>query len=103
MVPKIIIFKILALYIVPLRKSCPIEYFNNAIAILDEEIHLAVDSTGTKVYAMGECKTRIYGVSKLRTWHKLYLGVNEATGDIVIAIAATNNGQRISPSVGVVK
>ena len=90
MVPKIIIFKILALYIVPLRKSCPIEYFNNAIAILDEEIHLAVDSTGTKVYTMGECKTRIYGVSQLRTWHKLY---RTYAGTLYIAYCQLGNCQ----------
>ena len=41
-----------------------------------------VDSTGVKVYGEGEWKTKVHGVSKRRTWGKLHLGVNEATGEI---------------------
>ena len=56
-----------------------------------EAIHLVVDSTGVKVYGEGEWKTRIHGVGKRRTWRKLHLGVNEATGEIVTAVVSTNN------------
>lgn len=55
-----------------------------------EAIHLVVDSTGVKVYGEGEWKTRIHGVGKRRTWRKLHLGVNEATGEIVTAMVSTN-------------
>ncbi|MDE5097707.1 MAG: hypothetical protein O4861_04910 [Trichodesmium sp. St16_bin4-tuft] len=41
---------------------------------------MVVDSAGVKVYGEGEWKTRVHGVSKRRTWRKLHLGVNEATG-----------------------
>lgn len=57
----------------------------------NEAIHLVVDSTGVKVYGEGEWKTRVHGVSKRRTWRKLHLGVNEATGEIVSGVVTTNN------------
>ncbi|NEP73274.1 MAG: IS5 family transposase [Okeania sp. SIO2G4] len=66
---------------------------NIAIPVMPrtEGIHLVVDSTGVKVYGEGEWKTRIHGVGKRRTWRKLHLGVNEATGEIVTAVVTTNN------------
>ena len=45
-------------------------------------IHLVLDSTGLKVYGEGEWKVRQHGYSKRRTWRKLHLGVDEATGEI---------------------
>ena len=53
-------------------------------------VHLVVDSTGVKVYGEGEWKTRQHGVSKRRTWRKLHLGVDEATGEILGAVVTTN-------------
>jgi len=53
--------------------------------------HLVVDSTGIKVYGEGEWKARQHGVSKRRTWRKLHLGVDEATGEIVVAEVTTND------------
>lgn len=53
--------------------------------------HVVVDSTGVKVYGEGEWKTRQHGVSKRRTWRKLHLGVDEATGEILGAVATTND------------
>ncbi len=53
--------------------------------------HGVVDSTGVKVYGEGEWKTRQHGVSKRRTWRKLHLGVDEATGEILAAVATTND------------
>jgi transposase len=53
--------------------------------------HVVVDSTGVKVYGEGEWKTRQHGVSKRRTWRKLHLGVDEATGEILAAVVSTNN------------
>ena len=46
-------------------------------------MHLVVDSTGLKVYGEGEWKVRQHGWSKRRTWRKLHVGVNEATGEVV--------------------
>lgn len=45
-------------------------------------IHLVLDSTGLKVYGEGEWKVRQHGYSKRRTWRKLHLAVDEATGEI---------------------
>ncbi len=64
-----------------------------ALPVLPKEgaRHVVVDSTGVKVYGEGEWKTRQHGVSKRRTWRKLHLGVDEATGEILAAVATTND------------
>jgi hypothetical protein len=54
-------------------------------------VHLVVDSTGIKVYGEGEWKTRQHGVSKRRTWRKLHLGIDEATGEILAGVVTSNN------------
>jgi hypothetical protein len=51
-------------------------------------LHLVIDSSGFKVYGEGEWKVRQQGWSKRRTWRKLHLGVDEATGEIVAAVAS---------------
>lgn len=43
------------------------------------------------LWALGEWKVRQHGVGKRRTWRKLHLGVNEATGKIMSAIVTTND------------
>jgi transposase len=53
--------------------------------------HVVVDSTGVKVYGEGEWKTRQHGISKRRTWRKLHLGIDEATGEILVGVVTTNN------------
>ena len=57
----------------------------------DDSRHIVVDSTGIKVYGEGEWKTRQHGISKRRTWRKLHLGVDEATGEILSAVVTTND------------
>ena len=56
-----------------------------------EPRHLVVDSTGAKVYGEGEWKVRQHGWSYRRTWLKLHLCVDEATLEIISAVASTNN------------
>lgn len=56
----------------------------------DQPMHLVVDSTGLKMYGEGEWKVRQHGWTKRRTWRKLHLGVNEATGEIVAQALTTN-------------
>lgn len=51
--------------------------------------HIVLDGTGIKVYGEGEWKARQHGVSKRRTWRKLHLGVDEATGEILVAEVTT--------------
>jgi hypothetical protein len=55
-----------------------------------EPLHLVVDSTGLKIFGEGEWKVRQHGYSKYRTWRKLHLGRDEATGEIVAAVVTTN-------------
>ena len=57
-------------------------------------MHLVVDSTGLKVYGEGEWKVRQHGWRKRRTWRKLHVGVNEATGEVV---AQTLTSQSMMP------
>jgi len=56
-----------------------------------EPLHVVVDATGVKVYGEGEWKVRSHGWSKRRTWRKLHLGVDAASGDIVAAAVTTND------------
>ena len=52
-------------------------------------VHMVVDSTGLKLYGEGEWKVRIHGKSKRRTWRKLHIGVDEATGEILVSALTT--------------
>jgi len=56
-----------------------------------EPLHLVVDSTGIKVYGEGEWKVRQHGYTRRRTWRKLHLGVDEATGEFVAVVVTTNS------------
>ena len=57
--------------------------------------HIVLDATGVKVYGEGERKVRQHSWSKRRTWPKLHLGVDEATGEIVAAVGTTNDVQNV--------
>lgn len=59
--------------------------------VRDEPLHLVVDSTGAKVFGEGEWKVRQHGWSKRRTWKKLHIGVDEATGDILLGEVTDND------------
>jgi hypothetical protein len=48
-----------------------------------EALHVVVDSTGLKVFGEGEWMVRQHRWKKRRTWRKLHLGVDEATGEVV--------------------
>lgn len=52
-------------------------------------LHLVVDSTGLKVYGEGEWKVRQHGWSKHRTWRKVHLGVDEATGELLAVVVSS--------------
>jgi hypothetical protein len=57
----------------------------------DKARHVVIDSTGVKVYGEGEWKTRQHGISKRRTWRKLHLALDEATGEILAVVARGND------------
>jgi len=46
-------------------------------------LHLAVDSTGLKLYGEGEWKVRLHGKEKRRTWRKLHLLIDHRTHECV--------------------
>lgn len=56
----------------------------------NENVHIAVDSTGLKVYGEGEWKVRKHGWCKHRTWRKMHLAVNTETLTIE-AVSITGN------------
>jgi len=51
-------------------------------------LHLVINSSGFQVYGEGEWKVQRHGWSKRRTWRKLHVAVDEATGEIVAAVAS---------------
>jgi IS5 family transposase len=57
----------------------------------NEALHVVVDSTGVKVFGEGEWKVRQHGYTRRRTWRKVHLGVDEASGEIVAAVVTTND------------
>ncbi len=56
-----------------------------------KDIHVVIDSTGLKVFGEGEWKVRQHGYSKRRTWRKLHLCVDEATGEILSSVLTDNS------------
>ena len=56
-----------------------------------QAIHVVVDSTGCKIYGEGEWKVCQHGISQRRTWRKLHVAVDEASGTIVGAVLSTND------------
>ncbi len=53
-----------------------------------EAVHLAIDSTGLKVFGEGEWKTKKHGAEKRRTWRKLHLAVDTDNHHIVSAVVS---------------
>ena len=46
-------------------------------------LHLAIDSTGVKVYGEGEWKMRLHGKERRRTWRKLHLCIDHRTHEVI--------------------
>ena len=55
----------------------------------ETSIHVVFDSSGMKIYGEGEWKVRMHGVGKRRTWRKVHIGVDEATGEILVGAVTT--------------
>ena len=54
-------------------------------------MHLLVDSTGLKLCGSGEWLTEKHGTRTRRSWHKLHIGVDADTGQIVASALTTSN------------
>jgi hypothetical protein len=46
-------------------------------------LHLAIDSTGVKVYGEGEWKVRLHKFERRRTWRKLHIAIDHTTHEVV--------------------
>lgn len=58
-----------------------------------ENLVIAIDSTGLKLYGEGEWKTRQHGVEKRREWRKIHLGINVKTQQIEAVKLSRSNIQ----------
>jgi hypothetical protein len=54
-------------------------------------MHLLVDSTGLKLCGAGEWLVEKHGTRTRRSWHKLHIGIDADTGEIVAAALTTND------------
>lgn len=66
----------------------------------DQPRHIAVDSTGLKLYGEGEWKTRQHGWTTRRTWRKLHLGLDVDTGEVTaetLTEAGTDDASQVKP------
>ena len=73
------------------RRLKTIDTMTKKATISTEKIHIAIDSTGLKVYGEGEWKVRQHGYSKRRTWRKLHLAVNESNSQIEAVVFTDNS------------
>jgi hypothetical protein len=55
-----------------------------------EPVHIVIDSTGLKVYGIGEWQREKHGERNRRTWRKLHLAVNPDNGEILASELTTN-------------
>ena len=54
--------------------------------------HLAIDSTGLKVYGEGEWKVKKHGIGgKRKVWRKLHIAADTSTHEIVAAKLSLSN------------
>ncbi|PMK01482.1 IS5 family transposase [Vibrio sp. 10N.261.55.A7] len=63
-------------------KTVQVKYRNPSIGPIR---HIAIDSTGLKVFGEGEWKVRKHGNEKRRTWRKLHLAVDVDTNEVIRA------------------
>src|SRR5215212_1473345 len=65
-----------------------------------EPVHLLVDSTGLKLCGSSEWLTEKHGTRTRRSWHKLHIGVDADTGQIVAAALTgpeADDGAQVGP------
>jgi hypothetical protein len=63
-------------------------------------LHVVMDSSGLKVYGEGEWKVRQHGWSKRRTWRKMHLSVDAASGEVqaaMLSTASVSDGEMVEP------
>lgn len=64
----------------------------------EKPLHLAIDSSGLKVYGEREWQVRQHGASRRRTWRTVHWAVDCASG-LVVAVAVTEARVHDSPVV----
>jgi hypothetical protein len=69
------------------RRAASLEV--NLARLSPGSLHLAVDSTGVKLYGEGEWKVRLHGKEKRRMWRKLHLLIDHTTHE-ALALSMTD-------------
>ena len=72
-------------------------------AIADEPLHVVIDSTGLKVFGEGEWKVRQHSYSKRRTWRKVHVALDTATGQAVGHTLTSNSVDDASQVLALLK
>lgn len=63
-----------------LSKTVQVKYKNKSKGPVR---HIAIDSTGLKIFGEGEWKVKKHGAEKRKTWRKLHLAVDVDTHDVI--------------------
>lgn len=63
-------------------KTVQVKYRNKSRGAIR---HIAIDSTGLKVFGEGEWKVKMHGAEKRRTWRKLHLAIDVDTHEAISA------------------
>jgi len=72
------------------KRAAKLKVAVNVATLPRGPLHVAVDSSGVKVYGEGEWKVRLHGVERRRTWRKLHLAIDAQTQEIVAHVLTTN-------------
>lgn len=73
-------------------KTVQVKYRNKSRGAIR---HIAIDSTGLKVFGEGEWKVKKHGAEKRRTWRKLHLAIDVDTHEAISAeVSLVNVGDR---------
>jgi transposase len=73
------------------KRAAKLKIAVNVASLPQGPLHVAVDSSGVKVYGEGEWKVRLHGVERRRTWRKLHLAIDTQTQEIAAHVLTTNH------------
>src|SRR4029450_7815905 len=71
-----------------------------------EPVHLLVDSTGLQLCGSGEWLAEKHGTRRRRSWRKLHIGVDAATGQILASELTphdVDDGSQVEPLLDQIK
>jgi transposase len=73
------------------RRARTLGPISKASWLPDGPVHVLIDSTGLKIFGVGEWLQEKHGARARRSWRKLHLAVDAETGKIVVATLTGND------------